>query len=86
MLELRELFSAQNPDRGAIDSKLAEVSAAKLTEAKAAINFHLDMRAALTPDQKLKLQQMRKDFFQHRFGPASPDGGPGDGAGPQSGQ
>ncbi|HEY5254245.1 MAG TPA: periplasmic heavy metal sensor [Acidobacteriaceae bacterium] len=85
MLELGQLMSAENPDRAAIDSKLAEVSTAKLTQAKAAVNFHLDMRAALTPDQKLKLQQMRKDFFQHRFGPGGP-GGPGDGPGPQSGQ
>ena len=82
MLQLRELMSAENPDRGAINSKLEEISSAKLVQAKAAVNFHLDMRAALTPDQKLKLQQMRKDFFQHRFGP----GGPGDGPGPQSGQ
>ena len=82
MLQLSELMSAENPDRGAINSKLEEISSAKLVQAKAAVNFHLDMRAALTPDQKLKLQQMRKDFFQHRFGP----GGPGDGPGPQSGQ
>ena len=81
-LELRELMSAETPDRGAINSKLEEVSAARLTQAKAAVNFHLDMKAALTPDQKLKLQEMRKQFFQHRFGP----GGPGDGPGPQSGQ
>lgn len=81
-LELRELLSAETPDRGAINSKLEEISAARLTHAKACVNFHLDMRAALTPDQKLKLQEMRKQFFQHRFGP----GGPGDGPGPQSGQ
>ncbi len=81
-LELRELMSAENPDRGAINSKLEEISAAKLTQAKAAVNFHLDMRAALTPEQKQKLQEMRKDFFEHRFGP----GGPGNGPGPQSGQ
>ncbi len=81
-LELGELLSAETPDRGAINSKLEEISAAKLTQAKAAVNFHLDMRDALTPDQKLKLQEMRQQFFQHRFGP----GGPGDGPGPQSGQ
>jgi Spy/CpxP family protein refolding chaperone len=81
-LELRELLSANTPDRGAINSKLEEISAARLTQSKAAVNFHLDMRAALTPDQKLKLQQMRQERFQHRFGP----GGPGDGPGPQSGQ
>jgi Spy/CpxP family protein refolding chaperone len=84
MLQFRELLSAENPDRGAIDSKLAEISAARLTQAKAAVNFHLDMRTALTPDQKLKLQEMRKQFFQHRFGPGGPDDGPG--PGPQSGQ
>ena len=81
-LELAELLSAETPDRGAINSKLDEISAARLTQAKAVVNFRLDMRTALTPDQKLKLQEMRKEFFQHRFGP----GGPGDGPGPQSGQ
>jgi Spy/CpxP family protein refolding chaperone len=81
-LQLKELLSAENPDRGAINSKLEEISAAKLVQAKADVNFHLDMRTALTPDQKLKLQEMRKQFFEHRFG----SGGPGDGPGPQSGQ
>ncbi|MES2221361.1 MAG: Spy/CpxP family protein refolding chaperone [Acidobacteriota bacterium] len=75
-LELRELMSVENPDRGAINSKLEEISAARLTHAKAAVNFHLDMRAALTPEQKQKLQEMRKDFFQHRFGSGRPDEGP----------
>lgn len=81
-LELRQMLSADTPDRSAINSKLEEISAARLTQAKAAVNFHLDMRAALTPDQKLKLQQMRQEFFRHRFGA----GGSGDGPGPQSGQ
>ena len=78
-LELGQLMSADTPDRGAINSKLEEVSAARLAQSKAAVNFKLDMRAALTPDQKIKLQQMRQQFFQHRFGP-------GDGPGPQPGQ
>ena len=81
-LELREMLSAETPDRSAIGSKLEEISAARLVQAKADVNFHLDMRTALTPDQKLKLQEMRQDFFHHRFGP----GGPGEGPGPQSGQ
>jgi Spy/CpxP family protein refolding chaperone len=81
-LELMELLSGQNPNRGAINSKLEEISAARLAQAKASVDFHLDMRAALTPDQKLKLQQMRKEFFQHRFGSR----GLGNGPGPQSGQ
>ena len=81
-LELREMLSAETPDRSAISSKLEEISAARLVQAKADVNFHLDMRTALTPDQKLKLQEMRQEFFHHRFGP----GGPGEGPGPQSGQ
>jgi Spy/CpxP family protein refolding chaperone len=89
-LEFKELLSAETPNRSAIDSKLEEISAAKLTQSKAAVNFRLDMRTALTPDQKLKLQQMRQDFFQHRFGPAGPADGPAPGDGPapspQSGQ
>ncbi len=74
-LELRELVSAETPDRSAINSKLEEISAARLAQAKAAVNFHLDMRDALTPDQKLKLQEMRQQFFQHRrFGLNGPGG------------
>ncbi len=69
-LELRNLLSATNPDRSAINNKLQEISAVRLAQAKSAIDFHLDMRAALTPDQQQKLQQMRRDFFHHRgFGP-----------------
>ncbi|MGH9617336.1 MAG: Spy/CpxP family protein refolding chaperone [Acidobacteriaceae bacterium] len=82
-LELRELLSATTPDRNAIDSKLTEISAARLAEAKAAVNFRLDMRAALTPDQKQKLQQMREEFFHRRFGPNAAGGME---AGPHSGQ
>lgn len=81
-LELRQLLSAETPDRSAINSKLEEISAARLAHAEAAINFHLDMRAALTPDQKLKLHEMQRQFFQHRFAPD----GEGDKPGPQSGQ
>jgi len=65
-LELHQLLSAQNPDRSAIDQKLAQVETARMDQAKAAIDFRLDMRAALTPEQKQKLQQMREDFFRHR--------------------
>jgi Spy/CpxP family protein refolding chaperone len=79
-LELKELLSSDNPDRHAIDQKLDEISTVRLAQAKASINFHLDMRAALTPDQKQKLRQMREDFFHHRgFGPGGP-GGPMDAA------
>lgn len=57
-MDLQDLLAAEKPDRAAIDSKLSEVGAAQLVMEKAAINNRLDMRAALTPAQHLKLQQI----------------------------
>lgn len=73
-LELRELLAADNPDRAALDQKLQEISAARLTQEKAAIDFRLAMRNALTPEQRQKLQQMRDEF--RRRGPGGDRGGP----------
>lgn len=61
-VELASLLSSEQPDRAAIDQKLGEIGAARLAQAKAAIDFHLTMREALTPDQRQKLQQMRESF------------------------
>lgn len=61
-IELRDLLAAENPDRSAIDQKLQEISAARLTSEKSAIDYHLAMRSALTPEQRQKLDQMRMDF------------------------
>jgi len=71
-LELGQLLSAETPDRSAIDQKLQEVSAARLAQSKAMIDFRLDMRTALTPEQRQKMQQMRRDFRHHGFGPQGP--------------
>ncbi len=74
-LELKDLLSTDNPDRNAIDQKLQEISAVRLTQAKSAVDFHLDMRAALTPDQHRKLRQMREDFRRRRsFDNRGPEG------------
>ncbi len=64
-LELRNQLTAETPDRTAIDTTLQEMSAARLTQEKSAIDFRLDMRASLTLDQWQKLRQMRHDFH-HR--------------------
>jgi Spy/CpxP family protein refolding chaperone len=61
-VELAALLSAEQPDRVAIDAKLDEMGAARLTREKAAIDFHLTMRNALTAEQRQKLQQMRGNF------------------------
>lgn len=74
-LELGRLLSADNPDRSAIHQKLQEISAARLAQAQAMVDFHLDMRTALIPEQRQKLQEMRHHFFRHRgFGPHGADG------------
>jgi Spy/CpxP family protein refolding chaperone len=72
-LELGQLLSAATPDRSAIDQKLQEISAARLSQAKTMIDFRLDMRTALTPEQRQKMQQMRQDFRHRGFGPQGPD-------------
>lgn len=64
-LDLRNLLSAENPDRAAINSALEQISTLRLAQAKAAVNFRLDMRNALTPEQRQKLMQMRREFMRH---------------------
>jgi Spy/CpxP family protein refolding chaperone len=58
-VELRDLLAADQPNRAAIDKKLEEISAARLTQQKAAVGFYLTIRNVLTPDQRQKLQEMR---------------------------
>jgi Spy/CpxP family protein refolding chaperone len=66
-LELNDLLAADKPDRGAIDKTLQEIGALRLSGEKATIDFRLDMRDALTPEQRQKLMQMRQERF-HRGG------------------
>ncbi|MGH9736406.1 MAG: Spy/CpxP family protein refolding chaperone [Candidatus Acidiferrales bacterium] len=73
-VELASLLSADQPDRAAIDKELDAISASRLAQTKAAVNFHLAMRDALTPDQRQKLQQMRENF--RRGGHMRPPRGP----------
>jgi Spy/CpxP family protein refolding chaperone len=63
-LDLRNLLAAENPDRAAINSALEQISTLQLARAKAAVNFRLDMRNALTPEQRQKLMQMRREFMR----------------------
>jgi Spy/CpxP family protein refolding chaperone len=77
-IDLRELMSADKPDRAAIDAKLQEISTARFTFEKSAVNFRLDSRDALTADQRQKL----RDLMRNRRGR---DGGPGE-RGPRGGR
>jgi Spy/CpxP family protein refolding chaperone len=76
-VELHELLSADKPDRGAIDTKLQEISAVRLAGEKAAIDYRLDMREALTPEQRDKLRQMRQEFHHGGPGHEGPHGSQG---------
>ncbi|MFZ0978866.1 MAG: periplasmic heavy metal sensor [Candidatus Acidiferrales bacterium] len=76
-IDLRDLLAADKPDRAAIDSKLQEISASQLALQKAAVDYRLDMRDAITPAQRDKLRQLMKDRRQRGGGRAGgPSGGP----------
>ncbi len=57
-MDLDDLLSADKPDRSAIDSKLQEIGASQIALEKSAIDNRLNMRDALTPIQRQKLEQM----------------------------
>ena len=72
-IDLRDLLSADKPDRSAIDAKLQEISTAQLALEKSAVDHRLDMRDAVTPEQRDKLRQLMRDRWQqHRGGPGGP--------------
>jgi Spy/CpxP family protein refolding chaperone len=84
-LDLRNLLSAEKPDRAAINTALEQISALQLAQAKAAVNFRLDMRDALTPEQRQKLMQMGRQFMRRGHGRQGMPGRRGpQGASPQS--
>ena len=73
-IDLENLLSAEKPDRAAIDSKLQEISAARLTLEKSSVHFRLNMREAITPAQREKLRQLMKERGQREGGPGRPTG------------
>jgi Spy/CpxP family protein refolding chaperone len=75
-MDLRDLLAADKPDRSAIDSKLQEISAAQLTAEKAAVGHRLDMREALTPAQRQKLEQWMRQRREPERGNDGRDRGP----------
>jgi Spy/CpxP family protein refolding chaperone len=75
-MDLRDLLSADKPDRAAIDSKLQEISASELALEKAAVDYRLDMRDAITSAQRDKLRELMRDRRQRDDGGAAGPGGP----------
>lgn len=74
-MDLRDLLAAQTPDRSAIDAKLQQISTAQLSMEKARVDFKLNMKQALTSDQREKLRQALRERRQARRGPG--EGRPG---------
>jgi len=71
-MELEELLRAEKPDRALIDRKLREIQEVELAASKAAIEHRLAMREMLTPEQRQKLEEMRREFWQQRMAPGGP--------------
>lgn len=65
-LDLRDLLAADKPDRSAVDRQLQEISASQLTLEKARIDFRLNMKDALTADQRQKLRAALQEKWQAR--------------------
>jgi Spy/CpxP family protein refolding chaperone len=84
-IDLRDLMSADKPDRAAIDSKLTEISTARLALEKSAVTFRLNSREALTPDQRSKLRDLMRTRGDKNGGPG-PGGPRGGRAGRRGGQ
>jgi len=78
-MDLNDLLAADKPDRSAIDAKLQEIGVVQLAVEKSAIDNRLNMRDALTPAQRQKLQQI----VTQRRQPVPPGGGNAVPRGPQ---
>ncbi len=75
-LELRELLQAEEPNRALIEKKVRELSDASYAAQMQRIDQRLAFRSVLTPDQREKMRNLRRQFRQRR-------GGRGFGSGPR---
>jgi Spy/CpxP family protein refolding chaperone len=81
-IDLKALLAADTPDRGAINAKLQEISAAQLSLQKSSVDYRLSMRDAITPEQREKLRQLMRNRWQRDGGRG---GRQGEGGGGQRG-
>ncbi len=66
-IDLENLLAAENPDRAAINRKLQQVGAAQLALEKSAIDFALNVKQELTPEQRQKIRQFLRQRRERRF-------------------
>jgi Spy/CpxP family protein refolding chaperone len=65
-IDLESLLAAENPDRAAINRKLQQVGAAQLTLEKSAVDFALNVKQELTPEQRQKIRQFLRKGRESR--------------------
>jgi len=65
-IELRELMTAESPNRAAIAKKLDGIAQARTARALAGFDHRQEMQAVFTPDQLAKMKEMRKSRRAHR--------------------
>lgn len=66
-IDLENLLAAENPDRGAINRKLQQMGTAQLALEKSAVDFALNLKQELTPEQRQKIQQFLRQRSGRRF-------------------
>lgn len=69
-IDLQDLMAAQTPDRSAIDAKLKQIADARMALEKSGVDFRLDMRNAITPEQRTKLRQIMRQRARRMRPPA----------------
>ena len=67
-LELRELISADQPDRKRIEAKIDEIAPLRTALLKKHIEHRLAMKDVLTSEQRAKLETMHGSGMQHQRG------------------
>jgi Spy/CpxP family protein refolding chaperone len=66
-IDLENLLAAENPDRAAINRNLQQVGAAQLALEKSAVDFALNVKQELTPEQRQKIRQFLRQRLERRF-------------------
>jgi len=67
-IELRELMRAENPDKGAIEKKINELSQLRAQVGVARANQMLAIRKVLTPEQQKMIRDGVRERFHQGFG------------------
>ena len=71
-LDMARLGKQDNPDRGAMDAKLEQISALRTDQARLRLDAMFQLRDLLSPEQRDLLRQIAKERRAQRRGPGRP--------------